>query len=50
MDVDPESQSLLPLIILWIVLTLLNAFFSAAEIAVISLNRNRIKQKNRTRR
>lgn len=45
MDVDPESQSLLPLIILWIVLTLLNAFFSAAEIAVISLNRNRIKQK-----
>lgn len=45
MDVDPESQSLLTLIILWVILTLLNAFFAAAEIAVISLNRNRIEQK-----
>ena len=38
---DSVSQS----IILLIVLTLLNAFFAAAEIAVVSLNKNRMEQK-----
>lgn len=45
MNADPDSQSLLFQVLLLIVLTLLNAFFAAAEIAVVSLNKNRIEQK-----
>lgn len=42
---DPSSQSLLWQALLLIVLTLLNAFFSASEMAMVSLNRSRVEQK-----
>ncbi|MBM7708300.1 hemolysin family protein [Enterococcus lemanii] len=45
MNADPESQSLLAQIILLIVLTLINAFLAASEIAVVSINKNRVEQK-----
>lgn len=45
MNSDPESQSLLIQLIILVTLTLLNAFFAAAEIAVVSLNKNRMAQK-----
>lgn len=41
---DP-GQSLLLQFILLLVLTLLNAFFSASEMALVSLNRSRVEQK-----
>ena len=40
---DPEPTSLISQFILIAVLTLLNAFFASAEMAIVSLNRNRIK-------
>lgn len=43
MDVDPESTNLIFQFILIIFLTAVNAFFSSAEMAIISVNRNRIK-------
>lgn len=46
MNADPESQSLLVNIVILIVLTLLNAFFAAAEVSVISVNRNRLETKS----
>ena len=45
MTADPDSQSLLAQIILLIVLTLINAFLAASEIAVVSINKNRVEQK-----
>ena len=42
---DPSSQTLLLQALLLLVLTLLNAFFSAAEMAMVSLNRARVEQK-----
>lgn len=45
MNADPESQSILVNIIILIILTLLNAFFAAAEVAVISVNKNRLESK-----
>ena len=42
---DPGSQSILLQAILLFVLTLLNAFFSASEMAMVSLNRSRVEQK-----
>lgn len=42
---DPGSQSILLQFLLLIFLTLLNAFFSASEMALVSLNRNRVQQK-----
>lgn len=42
---DPDSQSLIGQIVLLIVLTLLNAFFAASEMAVVSVNKNRVEQK-----
>ncbi|MGM0199164.1 hemolysin family protein [Enterococcus sp. DIV1314a] len=45
MNPDPDSQSLLAQIILLVVLTLINAFLAASEIAVVSINKNRIEQK-----
>lgn len=45
MNADPESQSLLAQILLLIVLTLINAFLAASEIAVVSINKNRVEQK-----
>lgn len=45
MTADPDSQSLIAQIILLIVLTLINAFLAASEIAVVSINKNRVEQK-----
>jgi putative hemolysin len=45
MNGDPESSSLVFQILLLIFLTLLNAFFSASEMAMVSLNKNRLEQK-----
>jgi putative hemolysin len=42
---DPESQSLIAQILLLVVLTLVNAFLAAAEIAVVSVNKSRVEQK-----
>ena len=42
---DPSSQLLLLQFLLLVVLTFLNAFFSAAEMAMVSLNRARVEQK-----
>lgn len=42
---DPGSQSLLLQFVLLLVLTLFNAFFSATEMALVSLNRSRVEQK-----
>ena len=42
---DPGSQEILLEFILLIVLTLLNAFFSATEMSMVSLNRTRVVQK-----
>ncbi|EOS7789368.1 HlyC/CorC family transporter [Enterococcus hirae] len=45
MNADPESQSLLAQILLLIILTLINAFLAASEIAVVSINKSRVEQK-----
>ncbi|MDY5635611.1 MAG: hemolysin family protein [Streptococcus orisratti] len=42
---DPSSQNLLLQFLLLLILTLLNAFFSASEMALVSLNRSRVEQK-----
>lgn len=42
---DPSNQTLLLQFALLIVLTLLNAFFSASEMAMVSLSRSRVDQK-----
>ena len=42
---DPSSQDLLLQFVLLVVLTFLNAFFSATEMAMVSLNRSRVEQK-----
>ncbi|KXT76221.1 hemolysin family protein [Streptococcus sp. DD12] len=42
---DPSSQSIILQFLLLFVLTLLNAFFSATEMAMVSLNRARVEQK-----
>ncbi|HEL1512922.1 TPA: HlyC/CorC family transporter [Streptococcus equi subsp. equi] len=42
---DPVSQPLLIQFLLLVILTLLNAFFSASEMALVSLNRSRVEQK-----
>lgn len=48
MNADPESQSLIAQFLLLILLTLINAVFAAAEIAVVSVNKNRVEQKAET--
>ena len=45
MNADPDSQSLLAQVLLLVVLTLINAFLAASEIAVVSINKNRVEQK-----
>ncbi|KAF1297270.1 hemolysin [Enterococcus sp. JM4C] len=45
MNADPDSQSLLAQVLLLVVLTLINAFLAASEIAVVSINKSRIEQK-----
>ncbi|MGT2935116.1 hemolysin family protein [Streptococcus castoreus] len=42
---DPVSQPLFMQLLLLFILTLLNAFFSASEMALVSLNRSRVEQK-----
>lgn len=42
---DPVSQPLFVQFLLLFILTLLNAFFSASEMALVSLNRSRVEQK-----
>ncbi|MBC6129912.1 HlyC/CorC family transporter [Listeria booriae] len=43
MNPDPESQQIIVQLILIAVLTLLNAFFASAEMALVSLNKNRVR-------
>ncbi|AQY49719.1 hypothetical protein PWEIH_01827 [Listeria weihenstephanensis FSL R9-0317] len=43
MNPDPESQQIIVQLILILVLTLLNAFFASAEMALVSLNKNRVR-------
>jgi putative hemolysin len=45
MTPDPESQSIILQILLLVVLTALNAFFSGAEMALVSTSRARVEQK-----
>lgn len=40
---DPEPASITSQLILMVILTLLNAFFASAEMAIVSLNKNKIK-------
>ena len=42
---DPESTSVILQILLLVFLTALNAFFSASEMALVSLSRSRVEQK-----
>lgn len=42
---DPESSSVILQILLLVFLTALNAFFSASEMALVSLSRSRVEQK-----
>lgn len=44
MDADPDPANLFVQIILLVILILLNAFFAMSEIAVVSLNDNKIKK------
>lgn len=43
MSTDPDGQRLVTYIIIVIVLTLINAFFASAELAFVSINRNKIE-------
>lgn len=44
MDPDPEGNNILSEIIVLIILTLVNAFFSCAEMATVSVNKTKIKR------
>ncbi|EFO6643364.1 HlyC/CorC family transporter [Listeria innocua] len=48
MNPDPESQQITLQLILIVVLTMLNAFFASAEMALVSLNKNRVKNQAET--
>ena len=43
-DADADSANFVPQIILLVILTLINAFFASAEMAVVSANKNKIKR------
>ncbi|WP_238882064.1 hemolysin family protein [Clostridium sp. YIM B02551] len=43
MESDPDPANVISQLILIAILTLLNAFFSSAEMAIVSLNKNKIK-------
>ena len=45
MHPDPDSQSLLLQIALLIILTIINALFSGAEMALVSTSRSRVEQR-----
>lgn len=44
MEPDPEAASILFQITILIILTLINAFFAGSEMAVVSVNKNRIRR------
>ncbi|EAF1688892.1 TPA: HlyC/CorC family transporter [Listeria monocytogenes] len=48
MNPDPESQQIILQLILIVVLTMLNAFFASAEMALVLLNKNRVKSQAET--
>lgn len=48
MNPDPESQQIILQLILIVLLTMLNAFFASAEMALVSLNKNRVKSQAET--
>ena len=43
MTIEPESGSIIPQLILVIILTAINAFFSSAEMAIVSVNKNKVR-------
>lgn len=43
MDPDPEGNNIILQIVILIILTFINAFFSCAEMAMVSINKNRMK-------
>ncbi len=43
-DPDPDTANIFPQILLIVVLTAINAFFAASELAVVSANKNKIKR------
>lgn len=43
MESDPDPATIVPQLILILILTLINAFFSSAEMAIVSLNKTRLK-------
>ncbi len=44
MDSDPAPNDIMVQLILIVILTLINAFFASAEMAIVSINKNKIKQ------
>lgn len=44
MDADPDGDSISMQILLLLILTLINGFFSCAEMAMVSVNKNKIKK------
>ena len=44
MDSDPAPNDLMVQLIIIVILTLINAFFASAEMAIVSLNKNNIKK------
>lgn len=48
MNSDPNSQSIVAQIMVIVVLTAINAFFAASEIAFVSLDQNKVKEKAAT--
>ncbi|APQ95983.1 hypothetical protein RSJ3_935 [Clostridium botulinum] len=43
MELEPEPANITSQLMLIFILTLLNAFFASAEMAIVSLNKNKIK-------
>ena len=43
-DIDPDVNSIASQIIILVLLTLTNAFFACAEMAMVSVNKNKIKR------
>ena len=43
MELDSEQTSITAQLILIVILTLINAFFASAEMAIVSLNKNKLK-------
>ena len=43
MEADPDSDSVMLQLLLLVIFTWMNAFFAGAEMAVVSVDRNRIR-------